>query len=80
MVTGTCGVLETALWKKDVGSIRGFPGVLAQGEPNGGSLEKRPRKGPVEGRGGVSVEKSPSPNFPRGGLRLFPQRNYLNFS
>lgn len=26
-----CGVLETALWKKDVGRRLRFPGVLAQG-------------------------------------------------
>lgn len=60
--------METALWEKDVGSIRGFPGILSQGEPNRGALRKRPRKGPVEGRGGVSGGKAQAPISPGEGF------------
>lgn len=45
-VTGACGVLETALWKKDVGSILRFPGILAQGESNWGRAREKSQEGP----------------------------------
>ena len=68
MVTGACGVLETALWKKDVGRRLGFPGILAQGESNGGVLRKSLRRSPVEGRGGVSGGKVQAPISPGEGV------------
>ncbi len=35
------------------------------GSPIGGALRKRPKTGPVEGRGGVS-ERLPNPKYPPG--------------
>lgn len=58
-------VLESALWKKDVGRRLRFPELLAQREANGGVLGKRPRRSPVKGRGGLSG-RLPNPKFPLG--------------
>lgn len=50
-VTGTCGVLETALWKRDVGCRTRFPGILAQGGVQWGSFRKTSQEGPGRGQG-----------------------------
>ena len=61
-------VLETALWKKDVGRRLRFPGVLAQGGANGGALGKSPRRGPVESGRGVPGGKAQAPISPGEGF------------
>ena len=63
--------METALWKKDIGSILRFPGILAQREPKGGAPGKRPRTGPVESGGGVSGGKAQAPISPGKGFDCF---------
>lgn len=58
-----------------VGSILGFPGILARGESSGGALEKRPRRGPVESRAGVSGGKAQARISPGEGFDSFFEEN-----
>ena len=68
---GRPGKLGAPALETDFGSIRGFPAISGCRGRGGGALGKRPRRSPVEGRGGVSGGKAQAQISPGEGFDCF---------